>query len=1016
VSEGGTYAYGTSVTLQATANAGYTFVNWTKDGSVVSTNAVYTFTVTESGDYVANFELQNFEITVSADPTEGGTVSEGGTYAYGTSITLQATANAGYTFVSWTKNGTVVSIDPSYTFTVTGAANFVAHFSLNSYDIVASANPIAGGSVSGAGSYSHGSSCTLRATANTGYTFVNWTKDGTVVGTSPIYTFTVTEAATYIANFQINSYTISATANPTVGGTVTGGGTYNYGTSITLTATTAEAYTFINWSKDGIVVSNSPNYTITVTEDAAYVANFELSSYTITATTSPVGAGIITGAGTYIHGDSCTLTVTPNYGYTFLNWTKNGTVVSSSLTYAFTVTEAAAYVANFSTNSYIITATSNPTSAGSITGAGTFYYGTSVTLTATANPGYTFISWTENGQVVCNTESYTFTVTENASYIANFELSNYEITVTANPTTGGTVTGGGTFIYGDSCTLTATPAENYIFVNWSKDGIVVSTEAIYSFTVFGSGNYVATFAPNEFQINVSAYPSNGGTVTGAGVYNYGTTATLTATANTGFAFVNWSKNGVVVSMNATYSFTVMEAGNYVANFSRNSYQITGTANPTEGGTITGDGTYEYGQICTLTATASTGYTFSRWTKNGTTVSSNPSYSFTVTENATYVANFTLNMYIVTVSADPTTGGLVYGGGSYHYGNNCTALAVPNAGYVFTNWTVNGTVVSTDAMYTFTVNENTNLVAHFSLDHYNITVSVDPEAGGTATGGGNFTYGETCTLTAIPNTGYTFVNWTKNGTTVSSNANYSFTVTDNGNYVAHFAVARYTLTVLAEPAEGGIVYGGGTYDYGHLVTLRAVANEGYMFVNWTKDGIVISTEALLPVVVQENAEYVAHFLANTFEIKANTYPDNTGDIEGTGVYNYGETCTLTVIPHHGYEFINWTLDGQVVSESESFSFVVTEGRSYVAYLQSDGIAEQGGITVSLYPNPAKRKLTIEASEPINKLEIFTLNGALVCTMDDCSDKIEINVDTYATGTYMIRLTTNSAVEIRRFVKE
>jgi hypothetical protein len=111
-----------------------------------------------------------------------------------------------------------------------------------------------------------------------------------------------------------------------------------------------------------------------------------------------------------------------------------------------------------------------------------------------------------------------------------------------------------------------------------------------------------------------------------------------------------------------------------------------------------------------------------------------------------------------------------------------------------------------------------------------------------------------------------------------------------------------------------------------------------------------------------------------------------------------------------------LDGQVVSDEESITFVVTEDRNYVAYLQSDGIAEHGGITVSLYPNPAKRKLTIEASEPINKLEIFTLNGALVYKMDNCSDKIAINVDTYATGTYMIRLTTDSAIEIRRFVKE
>ena len=613
--------------------------------------------------------------------------------------------------------------------------------------------------------------------------------------------------------------------------------------------------------------------------------------------------------------------------------------------------------------------------------------------------------------------SITFTVTEDAAYVANLEVSSYEITVMANPTMGGTVSGGGIFIYGASCTLTATPADNYIFVNWSKDGVVVSTEAVYSFTVVGSGNYVATFAPNEFQINVSANPFNGGTVTGAGVYGYGATATLTATANTGFDFVNWSKDGVVVSMDATYSFTVTESGNYVANFSRDSYQITATANPAEGGTITGAGTYEQGQICTLTATAAEGYSFSNWTKDGVVVSSNPSYSFTVTENAAFVANFSLNMYMVTVSADPTAGGTVYGGGSYLYGNNCTVSAVPNAGYTFTNWTKNGTVVSAEASYTFTVTEDANLVAHFSLDHYNITVSVDPETGGTATGGGSFTYGETCNLTATPNTGYAFVNWTKDGTVVSSNANYSFTVTDNGDYVAHFSVAHYTITVSAEPAEGGSVYGGGTYDYGHVVTLRAIANEGYAFINWTKDGAVIATTPNHPIVVREDAEYVAHFQINSYEIKASTDPFNTGVIEGMGVYNYGETCRLSVTPNEDYVFINWTLNGEVVSVEESFSFVVTEERNYIAHLEYvEGIVEQGGLTVTLYPNPAKRRLTIEASEPVNMLEIYNINGALVYRQNDCSDKVEINVETYATGTYMVRLTTDSTVEVRRFVKE
>ena len=1013
----GVYNYGEEVTLSVTPNAGYTFINWTKDGEEVSTAMSFTITVTEDAAYVANFSVNTYEITATVNPTDAGTITGAGTYNYGDEVTLSVTANAGYTFINWTKDGEEVSTAMSFTITVTEDAAYVANFSVDTYEITATVNPTDAGTITGAGTYNYGDEVTLSVTANAGYTFINWTKDGEEVSAAMSFTITVTEDAAYVANFSVDGYEITATTNPVGAGTITGTGTYNYGDEVTLSVTANSGYTFINWTKDGEEVSAAMSFTITVTEDAAYVANFSVDGYEITATTNPVGAGTITGTGTYNYGDEVTLSVTANSGYTFINWTKDGEEVSTAMSFTITVTEDAAYVANFSVDSYTITTMANPADAGTVTGAGTYNYGTSVTLTATAEEGYIFVNWTKDGDVVSTSPNYAITVTEDATYVANFEIATYEITVSANPTTGGTVTGGGTFNYLETCTLTATPAENYIFVNWSKDGVVVSTDAIYSFSVVGSGNYVATFAANEFQINVSANPSNGGIVTGAGVYGYGATATLTAAANSGFDFVNWTKNGVVVSMDATYSFTVTESGNYVAHFSANSYQITAMANPAEGGTITGEGSYEHGQICTLTATAAEGYTFVNWTKNGTVVSNNASYSFTVTENATYVANFSVNMYMITVSADPTVGGTVAGGGAYLYGSNCTVTAMANAGYTFTNWTKNGTVVSTDAAYTFIVTEDANLVAHFSLDHYNITVSVDPEVGGTATGGGSFTYGETCTLTATPNSGYAFVNWTKNGTVVSSNATYSFSVTDNGDYVAHFDVARYTITLLAQPAEGGSVFGAGTYEFGHVVTLRAIANEGYEFVNWTRDGGVVSSSANYPIVVREDAEYVANFRSIVFEIKANTDPDNSGDIEGVGFYTYGETCTLTVTPHAEYEFVNWTLNGEVVSEEESISFVVTEARDYVAHLlHVDGIDEQGGITIALYPNPAKRRLIVEASEPVNMLEIYNINGALVYRQDNCSDRVEINVETYATGTYMIRLTTDSSVEIRRFVKE
>ena len=1054
VTGGGTYMQGASCTLTATANTGYTFTNWTKnDGTVVSNNATYTFNVTESGAYAANFTLNSYMVTASANPTEGGTVTGGGTYNHGQNITLTAMANEGYTFTGWSDG---VTTNPR-TITVTGPATYVANFELQSFNITVSADPTEGGTVSGGGTYNYGSSVTLTATPAAGYAFINWTKNGTVVSTNATYILNVTEGGTYVAHFSQNSYTLTINYKFANGTTAAPTHTENvsYGASYSVTSPTITGYT-----PDQAVVSGTMgaenvtvdvtysvnSYTLTInykyangttaapthTESVNYNATYSVTSPTITGytpdlavVTGTMGTENVTVDVTYAI-NSYTLTVNYLYADGTTAAASHTESVNYNATYSVTSPAITGYTPDlavvtgtmgtenvtvdviYTINSYILTVNylyaDGTTAAASHTES--VNYNASYSVTSPAITGYT-----PDLAVVTGTMG-----TENVTVDVTYTINSYVISASANPTVGGSVNGAGTYNHFETAILTATASTGYTFINWTENGTVISTSPTISFMVEGPRTLVANFQLNSYQITAIANPTAGGTATGTGTYNHFESCTLVATPNEYYVFTNWTKNGQVVSDNATYTFTVEGGGTYVAHFTRVNHQITVLANPTEGGSVSGEGSYPHGSYCTLTATANTGYTFFNWTKNGVVVSSNPSYSFPVTEDATYTANFNLNNFLVTVAADPAAGGSVSGGGAYLFGSSCTVSAMANTGYTFTNWTVNGTVVSTDANYTFPVNGNTDLIAHFSLNHYNITVSVDPEVGGSATGGGSFTYGETCTLTATANTGYAFINWTKNGSVVSNNASYSFSVNDGGDYVAHFAVARYTLTVLAEPADGGRVYGGGTYDYGHAVVLRAIANEGYEFINWTKNGDVVSSNANYSVVVREDAEYKAHFQIHTYEIKAHTEPFNTGLITGAGFYNYGDICTLSVDPYDEYEFICWTLDGQVVSEEASFSFVVTEGRDYVAHLQSDGLVEQSGITVSLYPNPARRRLTIEASEPVNMLEIYNINGALVYKQTNCSDKVEINVTTYAPGTYMIRLTTDSTVETRRFVKE
>jgi hypothetical protein len=144
-----------------------------------------------------------------------------------------------------------------------------------------SANPPAGGAVEGGGSVAHGATVTVKATANNGYSFVNWTEGGNQVSTSASYNFTATANRTLVANFSPigpNQYSISVSANPAVGGTVSGGGVFNQGASVTVEAEANTGYTFVNWTEGGTAVSTSANYTFQATTNRTLVANFANSA------------------------------------------------------------------------------------------------------------------------------------------------------------------------------------------------------------------------------------------------------------------------------------------------------------------------------------------------------------------------------------------------------------------------------------------------------------------------------------------------------------------------------------------------------------------------------------------------------------------------------------------------------------------------------------------------------------------------------------------------------------------
>ncbi|MFM2143478.1 MAG: hypothetical protein RLZZ476_2022, partial [Verrucomicrobiota bacterium] len=643
-------------------------------------------------------------------------------------------------------------------------------------------------------------------------------------------------------------------------GSVPPGMTFNEVTGVLSgTPTTSGTYQFKVTASDGVNPDVAKTYTMKVAAAGAALPAASLLDTTVL----PVGSGTTTGDGSFAIGANATVTATPAAGFLFQNWTDNGQVVSTNSSYTLAMDVNHSLVANFVPDvvQWTITTTAAPIAGGTVSGGGLVDDGTNTTVIATPNAGYTFTNWTEGANVVSTTASYTFTAGADRALVANFTVAP-TYTVSASAAAGGSVTGGGSFVSGTSCTLTATPDAGYAFVNWTDGGAQVSTNAVYTFNVAANRTLVANFivlGGTTYSITTTSSPVAGGTTTGAGTYASGASVTVVATPAPGYKFNKWKQGGSNVSSSASYTFTATANRALTATFTP-VYLITAPASPSEGGTTEVDSpSYNPGDGGNVRAFPNAGWQFVNWTENGNVVSTANPFSFTnVQANHTYTANFAIIGGVsITTSSAPSAGGTTSGGGSYLIGDTVSVQATANNGYAFSNWTLGGTVVSTNAAYSFTASVNAALVANF-VPGLTVTTSSAPAAGGSTSGAGSYISGSSVTLTATPNAGYTFVNWTEGGVSVTASPVYTFTISANRTLVANFA-AGHIISANATPAAGGTISGAGTYAPGANVTLTATANPGYNFLNWTDSlGTEVSTSASYSLTATSNGIFTANF--------------------------------------------------------------------------------------------------------------------------------------------------------------
>lgn len=157
--------------------------------------------------------------------------------------------------------------------------------------VTVAASPAAGGTVTGGGRYLAGTRVTVTATPAQNWQFVGWEENGSIVSTQPEYIFAANANRTLAARFQKIQYTVTLTAAPAEGGTVTGAGSYEIGSPVTVTATPAPGWKFTGWCEGETVISADAEYAFSIAANRALTARFasEKMKPDCNALTSPPG-------------------------------------------------------------------------------------------------------------------------------------------------------------------------------------------------------------------------------------------------------------------------------------------------------------------------------------------------------------------------------------------------------------------------------------------------------------------------------------------------------------------------------------------------------------------------------------------------------------------------------------------------------------------------------------------------------------------------------------------------------
>ena len=928
---------GSTLTITATPDTGYQIQSWGGTcGTFDKTTNPASFTAATDCSISVAFEKVSY--TITTDAGAGGSITGNQSVKHGESVIITARPDTGYQISGWSGScGTFDKASNPVSVTGSGDCSISVSFEKVSYTITTDAG--AGGSITGNQSVKHGESVGITARPDTGYQIQSWGGNcGILTESGNSVTFTATKSCSTSVSFEKVSYTISTDAGD--GGSITANQSVDYEESVIITAMPDTGYQIGGWSGSCGTYSKTTNpISITVSEDCSIGVTFEKVSYTIT--TDAGDGGSITGDQSVKHGESVSITATPDTGYQISGWSGScGTFSKSTNPASIEGSEDCFLSVSFEKVSYSITTDAGD--GGSITANQSVEQGESVSIVATPNTGYQVQSWGGTcGSYSKGTNPVTFSASKSCTISVSFEQEgtstpsenpvddntpssgdiSIRYTITTKAGIGGTIIGNQSVEEGESVSITATPDTGYQIQSWGGTcGIFSTSTKSASFTATKDCSLSVAFEKVSYTITTNA--GDGGSITENQLVEHEESVSIVATPITGYQVQSWGGTCGSYSKSANpVTFTVTEDCSISVSFEQEDTSVvtestrddnnppTGVSSITYsittrsgiGGTITGNQSVEEGETVSITSTPDTGYRVQSWSGScGTFSKSTNPVSFTATKDCSISVAFEKVSYTITTNSG--AGGSITRNQSVKHGESVGITATPNTGYQISAWSGSCGTFSTSANpVSFTATKDCSISVAFEKVSY--TIATNSGAGGSITGNQSVGHEESVSITATPDTGYRVQSWSGSCGTFSTSTNpATFTAAKDCSISVAFEKVSYTITT--NSGAGGSITGIQSVKHGESVGITATPDTGYQVQSWSGSCGTFDKSAN-PVSIVGSADCS---ISVSFEKVSYTITTNAGaggTVTGIQSVKHGESVGITATPDTGYQIQSWS---------------------------------------------------------------------------------------------------------------